>query len=101
MIISIMNATVTNPHHFSKGVTLTITNGKLAWKINWLKQRHKFGSYPFNPKVSDVESGLLDPVNSLDDFVMLIKLIFEFTGCFNRDYYNIESNDNISSSDVI
>lgn len=96
-----MKAVVTNSHHFSKGVTLTIDNGILSWRIDWNKQRHKFGSWPFEPKVSNKESGLLDPVSSIDDFVMLVKLVFEFTGCFNNDYYKIKSNDNVSFDDII
>lgn len=98
-----MNAKITNSHHFSKGVELTINEGKLVWNVDWVQQKYKFGSWPFKPIVSKLD-GTLDATNSLDDFIMKIQLIYEFTGLDNDwlDYYfKIESDDKIHVYDII
>jgi hypothetical protein len=72
-----MNAIVTNKHHFCKGITLSIQNNKLSWKVDKEMQRYKYGTCGLLQSNRD---GILDPQDSLDDFILLINLIFEFTG---------------------
>src|SRR5579872_5756842 len=91
-----MNLIVTNNHHFSKGVTLRINDNKLTWEIDREKQKYKYGTGVFGKKASD-NDGILDPENSLDDFIALLQLIFEFTGC-GTHYIKIESNDNTNAN---
>lgn len=93
-----MNALVINTHHFSEGVTLTIHDSKSSWTIDRENQRFKYGTaIDFCGQISQ-KAGTLDPVNSFDDFVLLIKLVFEFTGC---EGLKIESQQNLTQWDII
>ncbi len=47
-----MNAVVTNDHHFSKGVTLTIKDGKSIWSINQQQQKYKYGNSIMGKKMT-------------------------------------------------
>ena len=97
-----MNATVTNNHHFSKGVTLTIKDGKSFWSVDNKEQKYKYGTIRTQ---NDTDTVILNPNNSLDDFVKLINLVFEFTGTltdyeeYDPVHYNIPNNLKIKSDD--
>ena len=97
-----INAIISSKHHFSKGITLTIQNGKSTWTVDRNSQKYKYGTCIFGPK-SSKKDGILNPNVDIDDFILLIKLIFEFTGCLNGnpDCLEISSEENISRRDVI
>ena len=70
---------ITNSHHICKGIVLILKNSKVEWNVNWEDQKNKYGIFQkYSPAVSR-KDGILDPVNSLDDFIVLINLMFEFT----------------------
>lgn len=93
-----MNAIVTNHHHFSRGVKLIIENGYPKWYDDAKKQRGKYGTDAArNPKFD----GLLEPSKNIDDFVTLINLIYEFTGCEPDTYFKIDSKEKINNQDII
>lgn len=94
-----MNATVINHHHFCKGINLTVQNGKPKWEVNWKDQKYKYGTGPFAKVYPSREHKILDPVNSLDDFILLIELVFEFTGCSH--FIKIESQWNLTLWDLV
>lgn len=83
-----MNATVLVVHHFCHGVTLKIVDGKLFWEIDEEEQREKYGFGPavdipglrFGKNPLHFENKKIDPTR-VDDFVGLLDVIFEFTGC--------------------
>lgn len=78
-----MNATVINNHHFCQGIKLEIVNGENKWSIEGEKQKTKYGTCIFGkPVLDEPEFRYFDPKNSMDDFVKLLNLIFEFTGCW-------------------
>ena len=101
-----MNATVTSSHHFSEGVKLVITNGKCQWYVDSEKQKHKYGTGMMTRKTDEV-SGLVNPAESLDQFIKLINLIFEFTGCCVaywgevEDSLLIDSKEDLTQWDII
>jgi len=110
-----MNATVTNKHHFCKGVTLSIQNDKLTWKIDKDMQKYKYGIYKYVTCgfIQSDRDGQLDP-QKLDDFILLIELIFEFTGSLTyhkyenkkytvmlTNYLQIESEQNLTQWDIV
>jgi hypothetical protein len=84
-----MNAIITNKHHFCEGITLTIKDGKLTWSVDRDAQKYKYGTVPLHIPYAD-RHGILDPKNSLDDFIKLLNLVFEFTGTLT---YNKRENN--------
>ena len=96
-----MNAIVTNKHHFCKGVTLSIQNDKLSWKVDRDMQKYKYGTYKYGTCgfIQSDRDGQLDP-QKLDDFILLIELIFEFTGSltyckYENKKYNVMLTDHL------
>lgn len=70
---------VTNGHHFCKGVTLEVSaEKKLTWTVDKERQKFKYGTIRVQ-EGGDV--AVLDPNKSPDEFVNLLQVIFEFTGC--------------------
>lgn len=79
--LKIMNKIrVTNPHHFSKGVTVEIdtVTKKVTWTVDENEQRFKYGTIRTIP---GEKTYTLNPEDSIEDFINLLTLAFEFTGC--------------------
>lgn len=93
-----MNAIITNTHHFCKGVTLYITDGQLRWHIDPEAQRYKYGT---GRSPQHKCGGYIDPATFMDDFVALINLVFEFTGCDPDRHLKINSDTSLTVKDVI
>ncbi len=68
---------VTNSHHFCKGFTLDIEDGKLRWTVDKHEQRFKFGTIRVQ---DDGTTTVVNPLGSDEEFTSLLGLIFEFTG---------------------
>ncbi len=95
-----MNAVVTNVHHFSRGVTLTIENGKPKWRLDHSRQSSR-------PSESAKET-ILDPTNSIEDFLQLLSIAYMFVGTLGNQYsrtvendLKIESEDNLTQWDIV
>lgn len=89
-----MNAKVTINWHSCQGITLDIIDGKLFWTV--VKQKWKYiipansddevdedelyDRFQFGKKQHQFNSSPVD-VNHIEDFVGLLDIIFEFTGC--------------------
>ena len=61
---------IINKHHFNENVTLVIDDKGWKWLVPDKHDKIK----------------ILDPVNSLDDFVKLINIVFRFTGVSFCEY---------------
>ncbi len=104
-----MNAVVTNDHHFVKGIILTIKDGVSTWSVDQQKQENKHGPdvvFLTPPKFTGEE--VIDPVKSIDDFVKLLSLVFEFTGTIANEYTHnvpdalkIVSDEDLSQWDIV
>lgn len=95
---------VTNSHHFCEGVELFIDGDNHQWKVDKISQKLKYGTCPLG-KQSDETDGILNPQNNVTDFIKLLNLAFEFTGCLtNRGkiYNQLEiSKEGVTTKDVV
>lgn len=72
--------TITNTHHFCKGVTLEIeqneknnTKTKLTWLLDENHQKFKYGTI----RVLDGKNNIvLEPKESVEQFIKLLNLVF-------------------------
>lgn len=100
-----MNAVVTNDNSFTKGVTLTIKDGVLVWSVNHLVKRSTFNLLDQMPQFA---TELMNPYGSINDFVKLLTLVFEFTGVITNEYNSdvpdvlkISSNEKLTQWDIV
>ena len=106
-----MNAVVTNVHHFSHGVTLTIEDGKSMWSLDsshYLFNKMSKSSESLKEPSSLPERITLDQKNSIDDFIQLISLAYMFVGTLASEKIGtisndikIEDNDNLTQWDIV
>jgi hypothetical protein len=100
-----MNAVVQNSHHHTRNVKLIIENGKITWKIKKIMNSCKcyeceYGPIPEDepPEVGYAQKQIkcvaiyneyiIDPQNSIDEFVEALKLAFMFTGTICMTDFN-------------